>query len=83
MDYRLNRVHTMRQWTAEVLTQQRLENWSSVFRFSTIDECLYDTLMHLTDPVWYLPDSDTLVPLFPSPYEQEEADGPSPTTDLS
>ena len=62
-DYRLNRLHTMRQWVAEVLAEQKLDDWASVFRFSTIDEGLYDTLMHFTDPVWTTADSDTLVPL--------------------
>jgi hypothetical protein len=68
--YRLARLHTIRQWTAEVLAGEQLADWAAVFRFSTIDECLYDTLMHLTDPVWYRPDSDTLVPLFTPPTRQ-------------
>jgi hypothetical protein len=67
MEYRLARLHTMRLWTAEVLAEQKLDDWAAVFRFSTIDECLYDTLMLFTDPVWYRPDRDTLVPLFPPP----------------
>jgi hypothetical protein len=82
-EHRLARLHTIRQWTAEVLAEQNISDWATRFRFSTIDECLYDTLMHLTDPVWYLPDADTLVPLFPSPQEQENTHGTSPTTDLS
>jgi hypothetical protein len=67
MDYRLARLHTMRAWTAEVLADQELDEWGSIFRFSTIDECLYDTLMIYTDEAWYRVHSDTLVPLFPSP----------------
>jgi Replication-relaxation len=74
-DYRLNRLHTMRQWTAEVLAHEELSDWASAFRFSTIDEGLYDTLMLFTDPVCYLPDSDTLVPLFPPPTDEENSDG--------
>ena len=80
MASRLGRLHTMCQWTAEVLTEQNLADWAAVFRFSTIDEGIYDTLMHWTDPVWYMPDADTLVPLFPTPQEQEETHGHRTTT---
>jgi hypothetical protein len=64
MDYRIRRLHTMREWTAAVLAEQQLDDWAALFRFSTIDECLYDTLMIYTDPTWYRVDSDTRVPLF-------------------
>jgi Replication-relaxation len=80
MDYRIARLHTMRTWTAEVLAGEQLDKWAALFRFSTIDECLYDTLMIFTDPAWYLVGSDTLVRLFPPSHEQEEADGNSTTT---
>ena len=70
-DYRLRRLRTMREWTAAVLNEQQLTRWTATFRFSTIDEYLYDTLMLFTDPVWYLPDSDTLVPLFTHPKTKE------------
>ena len=65
MEYRLWRLHTMRTWTTAVLAAQAMDDWAAVFRFSTIDESLYDTLMLFTDPVWYRPDEDALVPLFP------------------
>jgi hypothetical protein len=82
MDYRLTRLQRIREWTAQVLAEQELDSWGAIFRFSTIDECLYDTLMIFTDPVWYCVDSDTLVPLFTPPQGKEETDGNSQTTDL-
>jgi hypothetical protein len=83
MDYRIARLHTMRAWTAQVLAEQQLDEWGAIFRFSTIDECLYDTLMTFTDPVFYRVHSDTLVPLFTPPQDKEEAHGNSQTTDHS
>jgi Replication-relaxation len=83
MDYRLTRLQRIREWTAEVLAEQELDPWGAIFRFSTIDECLYDTLMIFTDPVWYCVDSDTPVPLFTPPQDKEEARGNNQTTDLS
>jgi hypothetical protein len=85
MDYRLTRLQRIREWTAQVLAEQELDldAWGAIFRFSTIDECLYDTLRIFTDPVWYCVDSDTLVPLFTPPQDKEEPDGNSQTTDLS
>jgi hypothetical protein len=65
MDYRLARLHTMRQWTMEVLTNERIPDWAPLFLYSTIDEHLYESLMLFTDPVLYQPDSDELVTLFP------------------
>jgi Replication-relaxation len=79
-DYRLGRLRALRRWTAEVLAKQKLD-WGSVFRFSTIDECIFDSHMHFTDPVWTSADSDTLVSLFPPTHEQEEDDGPLTTSD--
>ena len=75
MEYRLARLHTMRQWTMELLKNENLSDWSEVFLFSTIDERLYDTLMLLTDPVFYRPGSDTLVSLFQPPPDKEQTDG--------
>jgi hypothetical protein len=83
MDYRLHRLHTMRAWTMELLKAGNLVDWSSVFRFSTIDESLTDSLMLFTDPVCYQPDNDALVSLFTPPQEQEEACGNNQTTHLS
>jgi len=74
VDYRIARLHTLRTWTAELLAAERLDDdWASIFRFSTIDECLYDTLMIFSDPAWYCVDSDTLVPLFMSPEPEEKS----------
>jgi hypothetical protein len=74
-DYRLARLHTMRQWTMEVLTNEHIPDWAPLFKFSTIDESLYDSMLLMTDPVFYLPDSDTLVSLFPPPQNEEETHG--------
>jgi hypothetical protein len=82
-DYRLDRLHTMRQWVAEVLEEQELEDWARVFHFSTIDEHLYDTLMLFTDPVWFRPDEDSVVPLFPTHNVQEETHVQSTSTPTS
>jgi hypothetical protein len=75
MEYRLARLHTMRQWTMEVLTNEHIPDWAPLFKFSTIDESLYDSMLLMTDPVFYLPDSDTLVPLFPPPQNEEDTHG--------
>jgi len=85
MDYRLARLHTMRAWTAEVLADKRLDGWAAIFRFSTLldEECLFDRFVPFLDPVWYLPVSDTPVPLFTPPQDKEEVHGNSQTTDLS
>ena len=63
-DYRFSRLHTIRKWVHEVLTKQQLTDWASVFRFSTLDESIYDTHMLFTDPVFLRADTTfTLVPL--------------------
>ena len=80
MDYRLHRLHLMRQWTQELLQQEKLVDWSNTFLFSTIDETLYDTLMLFTDPVHFQPFSDTLVPLFPPRPPEEKTDETSANT---
>jgi hypothetical protein len=79
-DYRLARLHTMRQLTMEVLTNEHIPDWAPLFKFSTIDESLYDSMLLMTDPVFYLPDSDTLVSLFPPPQEKEETHGQTTPT---
>jgi hypothetical protein len=80
-EYRLHRLHTMRQWTMEVIIKENIPYWAPVFRFSTIDESLYDTLMLFTDPVCYQPDSDTLVPLFPPLEDKKKTDGQTNTNE--
>ena len=83
--YRLTRLQRMREWTAQVLTDKRLDGWGSIFRFSTLldEECLFDRFVPFLDPVWYLPDSDTPVSLFTPLQEKEKPDGNRQTTDLS
>jgi hypothetical protein len=64
-DYRFSRLHTIRKWVYDVLTKQRLMDWGPVFRFSTLDENVYDTHMLFTDPVWLRADTTfTLTTLF-------------------
>jgi hypothetical protein len=83
--YRLARLHRMREWTAQVLTDKCLEGWAAIFRFSTLldEECLFDRFVPFLDPVWYCVDSDIPVSLFTPPQDQEEPHGNSQTTDLS
>jgi hypothetical protein len=83
--YRLTRLHRMREWTAQVLTDKRLDGWAAIFRFSTLldEECLFDRFVPFLDPVWYLPDSDTPVSLFMPLQDKEESNGNSQTTNLS
>jgi len=66
-DQRLVRLRRLREWTADVLAEMSLDDWSPLFRFSTIDEYLYDSLILFTDPVFCTPDSDTLISLFSTP----------------
>jgi protein involved in plasmid replication-relaxation len=72
-DYRIARLHAMREWTMELLAEG-LDEWATIFRFSTLpdEECLFDRLVPFLDPVWYLPDSDTTVSLFTSRQDKEE-----------
>jgi hypothetical protein len=65
--YRRRRLFTLRGWINALLTAQQLMLFASVFRLSTLEETLYTSHELFTDPVWQLPDADTLVPLFPSP----------------
>lgn len=62
--YRETRRRTMCAWTQEVLAEQQMESWASVFRFCSV---AYDDLYTaplFQDPVWYRPDQPQPVPLF-------------------
>jgi hypothetical protein len=74
------RLHNMLRWTEDVLLEQDQQQWSSLFRFSTIAfKTLYDQAHALfTEPVWYQPLVNDQVPLFDPlthPNEQETAHG--------
>jgi hypothetical protein len=65
-EYRDARRRAMCTWTQEVLTELHKENWASVFRFHSL--CLddiYNTAL-FDAPVWYRPDMQTPIPLFPA-----------------
>jgi hypothetical protein len=52
-------------WTSEVLADLHLENWSSIFRFASVEfDQLYSTPLFEDEPGWYMPYSPTPVPLF-------------------
>jgi hypothetical protein len=56
----------MLRWTEDVLLEQDQQQWSSLFRFSTIAfKTLYDQAPTLLEePVWYQPDVIEPVALF-------------------
>jgi hypothetical protein len=60
------RLHNMLRWTEDVLLEQDQQQWSSLFRFSTIAfKTLYDQAPTLLEePVWYQPDVIEPVALF-------------------
>jgi hypothetical protein len=78
-DYRIARLHTMRDWTMELLIDRQLDEWAALFRFTTLldEESLFDRLVPFLDPVWYLPDSDIPVSLFTPPQDKEKTDANS------
>jgi Replication-relaxation len=52
-------------WAQQVLAELHMENWSHIFRFSSVEfDQLYTTPM-FDEPVWYRPDSPIPVLLFP------------------
>jgi hypothetical protein len=43
-EYRRSRLRAMREWTQEVLTEERQEDWAPLFRFAAVElECVYET----------------------------------------
>jgi hypothetical protein len=63
-EYRESRCKAMCRFTQGVLADLHMENWSSIFRFtSVVFEELYTSPM-FDEPVWYRPDSSSPVPLF-------------------
>jgi Replication-relaxation len=66
--YRETRVKTMAAWTRDVLAELKMERWAGLFRFtSAVYETLYEDAHTLFEkPVWYRPDSPTLLPLLGS-----------------
>lgn len=65
-EYRDTRRRAMCTWTQEVLADLHMENWSAIFRISSLqfDE-LYSTPI-FSEPLWYKPDSLSPIPLFAS-----------------
>jgi hypothetical protein len=65
-EYAETRRKAMCTWTQEVLTDLHLDNWSSIFRFTSLQfDKLYSTPV-FSEPLWYRPDSPTPVPIFSS-----------------
>jgi hypothetical protein len=63
-EYRETRRKAMCRWTQEVLAELHMENWSNIFRFSSVQfDQLYTTTI-FDEPVWYQPNSPTPAPLF-------------------
>jgi hypothetical protein len=84
------RLHNMLRWTEDVLTEadelplKEREQWTSLFRFATVDfEKMYDQAHALfTQPLWYKPDDPDPVPLFAPvnhPNQQETGHGQGET----
>ena len=69
-EYRETRRKTLGAWTNEVLVELNKANWAPIFRFHSLSlEELYPKNLAehpiFTKPVWYRPDSETPVTLFP------------------
>jgi Replication-relaxation len=63
-EYRETRRKAMCTWIKEVLSDLKMEDWSQIFRItSVVYEELYDSAL-FDEPVWHRPDSPTPVPLF-------------------
>lgn len=73
-EQRVTRLHTLRRWTQDVLAQEKLADWASVFRFAAVEEDISTTPLFAA-PVWHLADdSDAPVRLFdPIPLTQQLA----------
>jgi hypothetical protein len=64
-EYRETRRAAMCAYTREVLSDLHMENWSSIFRITSIEyNQLFTTPLFDEPAVWYRPDSPTPVPLF-------------------
>ena len=60
---RKSRLRALCRWTKEILEQEELEDWASVFRFAVVKEDIYTTPLW-SAPVWYRPYSFHRVRLF-------------------
>jgi hypothetical protein len=81
------RMHTLRRWSHEVLTQEELQHFAPLFRFTALAyETLYEHTQTLfTQPIWYLPadpnqEDPQRVSLLPPSETQEDPDGHRTTT---
>ena len=80
-------MHTLRQWTWDLLVRQERTRLASRFRFIAIEyEKLYGQIQTLfTKPVWHLPadrgqEDSPQVALFPPPQDKEVSHGASAQT---
>lgn len=69
-EYRETRRKTLCAWTQEVLVELNKANWATIFRFHSFTPAeLYPNNLAehpiFSQPVWYQPDSETPVTLFP------------------
>jgi hypothetical protein len=65
--HRESRLKAMCRFTQGALADLHMENWSSIFRFASVEfDQLYSTPLFEDEPVWYALDSPTPVPLFAS-----------------
>lgn len=62
-EYRETRRAAMCAYTQEVLADLHMENWASIFRFTSIEYDQLFTTPLFDEPVWYRPDSASPVPL--------------------
>jgi hypothetical protein len=63
-EYRETRRAAMCAYTREVLSDLHMENWSNIFRITSVEYDQLFTTPLFDEPVWYRPDKPTPVPLF-------------------
>jgi hypothetical protein len=63
-EYRETRQAAMCAYTQEVLADLHMENWSNIFRITSVEYDQLFTTPLFDESVWYRPDSASPVPLF-------------------
>jgi hypothetical protein len=63
---RYSRLHLLRTWTDQLLAQDKMEQWSFLVRFTTIEyEKLYEQMsLVFSERSWFCPDNPTPIVLF-------------------
>jgi hypothetical protein len=61
--YRDSRLRQLRAWTAQLLAEEDLEEWTSVFRFTAVDMDRVYTQSLFAAPQWYIARESPPVPL--------------------